>query len=114
MGLAIGAGFYFGGVVCCGTIILIVTLLDRVQNRVVSHCNHLRLFVIYNGMWSVLELIKNLHEAYIFVDDFEMIPTESKDRYGVVLLVKSLKHCTHDQIIKTVRELDGVVMAIEM
>lgn len=61
-----------------------------------------------------MELIKNLHEAYIFVDDFEMIPTESKDRYGVVLLVKSLKHCTHDQIIKTVRELDGVVMAIEM
>ena len=43
-----------------------------------------------------------------------MIPTESKDSYGVVLLVKSLKHCTHDQIIKTVRELDGVVMAIEM
>lgn len=114
MGLAIGAGFYFGGIMCCIAILFIVTLLDGVQNKIVSHCTHLRLFVIYDSNRNVLEMIKSMHDCGLMVDDFEMLPTESKDCYGVVMLVKSLTHRTHQEIIDEVRNLGCIVMVAEM
>ena len=114
MGLAIGAGFYFGGIVTCLSILFIITLLDRVQCKFVANGNRLRLFVVFEQPWDVRQIIQRFHENEMIVDDFEMIPIKSEDMFGVMFLIKSLKRRPHEKIVEILKSFQGVVMVEEM
>ena len=114
MGFAIGAGFYFGGIVTCLSILFIITLLDRVQCKFVANGNRLRLFVVFEQPWDVQQIIQRFHENEMIVDDFEMIPIKSEDMFGVMFLIKSLKRRPHEKIVEILKSFQGVVMVEEM
>lgn len=111
MGLAIGIGFYEGALIACVCIFLTITLLDRLNDRIVASSRHLTLYIEFSQTDDYGAFIDRLREQEIKVSDLEISKARTTDEHRMLIVIASLESrhkLPHSDIISMIAGLDGV------
>ena len=79
MGLAIGAGFYFGAIIGFLLVILTMTLLSALESKLVSSSRNINVYVEYNLNSDIGEIIDGIKKLGVKIYDVETKSSKSAD-----------------------------------
>ncbi len=111
LGLAIGIGFYFAAICTCVAIMIVVSLFDNLQDRLVSFSGYMRIHVVFASVENIGEFLQFCKTQDIIIDDFQQMNTDK----GVSGLFKiQLKKKTHhSDVVGLFRTCNGTVSVEE-
>lgn len=112
MGIAIGAGFYFGGLAMFLAIWLVMTVFELLQTKYLSKAKRVRLYAIFHEIKD-MENFLCLAEKYDFcVHDFEIMRPDVG--VGVVFTLYFKKRVSHAEVITMVKDCQGLTFIEEI
>lgn len=114
IGIAIGAGFYMGGILVTIIIFFTMTVLDRIQTNVESKINRLQLYVIFDSLQSLSGFLDFAREKKLTIQDFETLRVESGQGVGANFTVKPQVHMSHSEVIEMLSKNCGITFVEEL
>ena len=116
MGLAIGAGFYFGAIVGFLFIILSITLFGRLEKWLISRSKGINFYIEYSEAEDIGKIIECLKGMNIKILDVEIIRMRSSGglQPGAMFSVLMKKRVDHSEIMAAVSNIPTVVLVEEV
>lgn len=116
MGLAIGAGFYFGALVGCILIIVTTTILSYFEGRIMSTARNMNIYIEFistNDIGAVIEILKKM-EVRIF--DVEITKIRASDGLppSAIFSIRLPKKLRHAEVMASISSVDGVQTVEEL
>ena len=110
MGLAIGIGFYSGAVIGCTMILLVMSVLHRIDDRVSANTKVLDLYMEFHKMSDLGVFMSWIKEHGMKISEIEMSKSNHMEESGVAVLltVKLEKRRPHTEIIELLSQVEGV------
>ena len=110
MGLAIGAGFYIGAVAGCVLVLLSMTVLHGLDNRLTARSKVINLYIEFTAAVHLSALLKHLRERNMKVVDMEISRVDALPDSGVALLLtlRLPKRTMHDEILAEISAKEGI------
>ncbi|MDE7300492.1 MAG: MgtC/SapB family protein [Lachnospiraceae bacterium] len=109
IGLALGTGFYMGGILTTALCMLINTLLYVFENRVNANNRVLSVFVELQDVACIGRLLRYARENGIHVSEIEMGKARTdKEHIGVLLMLRTAQRTEHPQLLQILSEAEGV------
>ena len=110
MGLAIGAGFYFGALIGFLLVLLTISLLSRVEGKLIASARNMNIYVEYTSSTDVGPLIDGIKKLDVKIYDIEI--RRSKAAEGVypnsIISLKLPKGMPHAVLMAEVASSKGV------
>ena len=116
IGLALGAGFYEGGVIAAVLILMVEIVLSKVGYLLLEHTPERNIYVEYRDR-SVLErLIVALQERNIRVLNLEVMRSASSEGHSAsaMFLLRLQRGMSVEELLKEVGAIEGVAIAEEL
>ncbi len=116
MGLAIGAGFYEVVLLAVILILLSVSVLARMESRVVEYAPSINLFVEYesmNDIGAIISCIKNLN-ARIYEVDIDRGDLKRGIPHSAVFNIRMNSKMSHTEFITSVAQLSTITTIYEI
>ena len=116
MGLAIGAGFYFGAIIGCLLIILTVSVLSLLEVRIMSTARNMNIYIEYtdtNDIGAVIDAIKGMN---VKIFDVEITRIRSADGLPpcAIYSVRLPKKLRHADLMAVIAAISGVQTVEEL
>jgi len=116
MGLAIGAGFYFGAIIGCLLIMLTVSLLSVLEVRIMSTARNMNIYIEFadiNDIGAVIEAVKAMN---VRIFDVEITRIRSSDGLppSAIYSVRLPKKLRHADLIATIAAVPGIQTVEEL
>ena len=110
MGLAIGAGFYMGALICCGFIILAMVFFTRLESFVISHSRNINLFVEFEDMDDLSNIVEQIRSKNVRIFDVEITKAKySETKYpNAIFSLRLPKKMTHASLVTLIASVDKV------
>ena len=110
IGLAIGIGFYWGGILCTLLVFLGMTSMQRLEQGFLSKARDMDFFAEFDTAKSLGRFIQLLHQRNINVTDMQLDKREYKKggNIGAIFHIKMDQTTSHSQIIQELSEIEGV------
>lgn len=114
IGLAIGIGFYVGAVLTFLTVVLVITILHKIEYRLTKRNTRFGIYAEIRSDELVRKMINYLEENYK-VTDIQVTPPRSGTvgNVGLEANVHAENAQTPDSIARELEELEEVVFALE-
>lgn len=110
MGLAIGAGFYFGAIVGFLLVLLTMTLLTYIEGRIIASARNMNIYVEYTSSADIGILIDSIKKLDVKIYDIEI--RRSKAAEGVypnsIISLKLPKGMPHAVLMAEAASTKGV------
>ena len=116
-GLAIGAGFYEGGLLTAGLILLAELLFSKIEYHIMATAPEINLFVEYKDRSALDRVLKLYRDKLIKVSNMEITrqPDSRKNNAACALFTLRLnRHCSAGTLISDVCTTDGVLNVEEI
>ena len=117
VGLAIGAGFYEGGLLTAGLILLAELLFSKIEYHIMATAPEINLFVEYKDRSALDRVLKLYRDKLIKVSNMEITrqPDSRKNNAACALFTLRLnRHCSAGTLISDVCTTDGVLNVEEI
>ena len=116
MGLAIGAGFFFGAMLGCFFIIVSITILSKLERRFMSTAKNMNVYIEYNEVHNLGKIIEAIKSLDIRIFDVEILRMRSNDGLdaGVVLYLRLSKKKDHSEILAMLGDIEHVHLVEEL
>lgn len=116
MGLAIGAGFYFGAIVGCLLIILTVSLLSVLEVRIMSTARNMNIYIEFadtNDIGAVIDTIKGMN---VRIFDVEITRIRATDGLppSAIYSVRLPKKLRHSDLMAAIASVSGIQTVEEL
>lgn len=110
LGLAIGVGFYSAAIIGCTLILLVMSVLHRMDDRLLANAKVVDLYMEFDKMSDFGVFMTKIKEFGMKITDIEMTKSESTEEVGVAVLVtiKLEKKKLHTEIIQLLSQIEGV------
>lgn len=110
VGLAIGTGFYSGAIIGCTLILLVMSVLHRMDDRMTANARNLDLYMEFQKMSDLGSFMAKIKEFGMKISEIEMTKSNSAEDIGVAVLmtIKLEKKRPHTEIIELLSQVDGV------
>lgn len=110
MGLAIGAGFYFGAIVGFLLVFLTMTLLSHVEAKLISAARNMNIYIEYTSSADVGKLIDTLKGLGVKIYDIEVNRGKNSDTPypGCVISVRLPRSMPHSALMAEIVSVEGV------
>ena len=111
VGLAVGAGFYEGGILATFLILLAETVFSKLEFYVMRHTPEINLYVQYSGREALEDVFRLLHTKNVKVQNVEITRDPSKDPqnvYALFLLQMDKKKYPADLLITDLQSIRGI------
>ena len=112
MGLAIGAGFYEGGLLTAGLILLAELLFSKIEYHIMATAPEINLFVEYKDRSALDRVLKLYRDKLIKVSNMEI--TRQPDSRKNNAAWRLNRHCSAGTLISDVCTTDGVLNVEEI
>lgn len=116
MGLAVGAGFFFGAVVACILIVITTTLLSKLEVKIMSNSRNMNVYVEYTESSTLGELIDKMKALDVRIFDVELSrnlnPTGGL--HSAVFDIKLPKKMPHSTVMTAMAEVNTVKSVEEL
>lgn len=116
LGLAIGIGFYLGALIGFAFIILVVSLLNGLGDKLKKSSNYIQLYVEFATHETLGIFLHFLKEKEIEIDELE-VGKSKRNLDAEVFAVVNLKYkrkTTHADIIEIIRAIPGILSIEEV
>ena len=116
MGLAIGAGFYFGALVGCALIILTSTLLSYFESKIMSTARNMNIYIEFLSTNDIGAIIDTLKKMDVRIFDVEITRIRSSDGLppSAIFSVRLPKKFKHAEIMAAIASVGGVQSVEEL
>ena len=110
VGLAIGVGFYSGAIMGCALILLVMSVLHRLDDWLASNTRNMDLYMEFQKMSDLGVFMSKIKEYGMKISEIEMTKSNSTEDIGVAVLltIKLEKKRPHTEIIELFSQIDGV------
>lgn len=110
VGLAIGIGFYSGAIIGCTMILVVMSVLHRLDDRMTSNTKTLDMYMEFQKMSDLGVFLSKIKESGMKVSDLEMTKSNTAEDIGVAVLLtlKLEKKRPHTEIIEVLSQIEGV------
>ena len=115
VGLALGVGFYEAAIVGTVAVFFVMTLLQRMDNKLHRRSRRLEAYIELSGI-SLGDFLRTMREAEIEVSDVqrESGEEESDGVRAYIATLKGQKRQNHAELMAKVLEVPGVVFVEEL
>ena len=117
VGIALGIGFYEAALVGGLAIFCVMTLLQKMDNRVHRKTKTVEVYIEINKDLSLGQLLQNIRERDLEVQDVQResgLETDEAGNRAYIATVKAQKRSQHIEIVEEVRAIEGVVYVEEL
>ena len=116
MGLAIGAGFYFGAIVGCILIILTSTLLSYFESKIMSTARNMNIYIEFLSTNDIGIIIETLKKMEVRIFDVEITRIRSSDGLppSAIFSVRLPKKSKHAEVMAAIASVGGVQSVEEL
>lgn len=116
LGLAIGAGFYWGALIGCSLIMLTVTAFSKIESFITSRSRNITIYIEFDTADNITEIVETIKAKGVRIFDVELIKAnQGGTKYPSAILVMRLpKKLTHTATITEIAKVDSVRMIEEL
>ena len=114
LGLCIGAGDYIVAVLVMAMVLLTMTVLRNVDDRIVTKTKYMRLYMELESVSAITEFIKYLREQKARVTEMETIDNAVSDSIAIVISIRLERADSLTNVIARCEQLKGVIFASEL
>ena len=116
IGLALGGGFYEGGLFATGLILLAEMLFSRLEYRILQSSPEVNLYIEYTDKACLEELLRLFREWELKIMNMGVIRPERSDTHNACALfsLRLNKGCNENQLLEYVQATRGVVAVREL
>lgn len=109
IGLALGTGFYAGGLTATVLCIVAQTILHTLENRINARNKLISVFVEFEDMSNIGSFLAFLRSNEMTMEELELGKARTSDRHvGAMMMLKSSKRGEHAQMIEILSQAEGV------
>lgn len=108
IGIAVGAGFYWGGIAVTCIIILTMTIMERVQMAFESRIKTIQLYVLFDNMSRISAFFEFIREHAMTVSDFETIRVAGDVGIGANFKINLKKQQSHSEVLELLSRFEGI------
>ena len=110
LGLAIGVGFYSAAIMGCTLILLVMSVLHRLDDKMVANAKNMDLYMEFYKMSDLGAFMTKIKEFGMKISEIEMTKSNSAEDVGVAVLltIKLEKKRPHTEIIQLLSQVEGV------
>lgn len=109
LGLAVGAGFYMGSIVAGAFLLLIMSMMQKIDRYLCLNSNHIHFFAEFKTMEELGSFIEQLREMGCQLDDLELNSRGGYTDYvGATFWVKMDTPINHIEAIQKMSRIKGV------
>lgn len=112
MGLALGAGFYFGGILMCIIIFVVLYAGSHLESRYLRTTRRIRLHVFFDKPESMSGFFIFVRGQGIIIDDFESIGGSGGT--GSIFTLKLPEKKRHSAVLEKLKACEGIVYLDEV
>jgi putative Mg2+ transporter-C (MgtC) family protein len=116
MGLAIGAGFYFGALLGCFFIVMSITVLSRFERKLMSTAKNMNIYLEFKEIHALGGIIEGIKTMGFRVFDVEITRMRSKDGLdaGAILSLRLDKKRPHAEVLAALGDIENVSLVEEL
>lgn len=110
IGLAIGAGFYAGAIFGFLFIWLTITVLSRIESRLIASARNMNIYMEYSDSAVLGQVIDNIKKLNVKIYDVEITKNRAVDGYstGAIVSLRLPRSLPHAVIMAEIAASDGV------
>lgn len=110
LGLAIGVGFYSAAIIGGALILLAMSVLHRLDDKMVANARNVDLYMEFQKMSDLGAFMSKIKEFGMKISEIEMTKSNSTEDIGVAVLLtlKLEKKKPHTEIIELLSQIEGV------
>ena len=115
VGLALGVGFYEAAVVAGFAVFSVLTLLQRMDNKLHRNARFLEVYIEFSEKTSIGELMRSIRELDFEITSMQLenaIPEDGSR--ALIAALKAQKRGDHAKLLEKIRKLDGIVSLEEL
>ncbi|MDR0817091.1 MAG: MgtC/SapB family protein [Clostridiales Family XIII bacterium] len=111
VGLAIGIGFYLGGIATAVIVIIVLGLLPKLEDVIYRRSRRLRIFIEMRSMYVVKDVTDYIEDQGNVIKTKDINSISNKDNLvSIYLSVQLTKGADPDTLVEEVATLDGVLL----
>lgn len=116
VGLSLGAGFYEGGIVVTGMVLITEIILSKIEYYILRKTPEISIYLEYNDSHSLNHLFSLCRDHKVTVLGIEVTRTaEQPAPYSCAVITLRLhKYCPMETLVRLIREIDGITSAVEI
>lgn len=116
VGLAMGAGFYEGGIIVTAMVLIIEIFLSKIEFYILQKAPEVSIYLEYTDSRSLNRLLALCRDHKVTVLGTEVIkaselPTSSS---CAVITLRLHKYCPLETLTRLIREIDGISSVVEI
>ena len=116
VGLALGAGFYEGGIAATVLILLAELLFSKLEYRMLENAPEVNLYMEYTGKPCLERVLKLYRERELKVLNMEITRTTGTEKHNAcaIFYLRLGKHCNAVELVRLIHETAGVISIEEI
>ena len=116
VGLAIGAGFYEGGLFTTALILLAELLFSKLEYYILHNAPEVNFYLEYTGRDCLDRVLLLFQERSVKVLDMEVTRSDGSEHHNACAIfnLRLNKHCPAEELLSALYQVDGVVSAEEL
>ena len=116
VGLAIGAGFYEGGLFTTALILLAELLFSKLEYYILHNAPEVNFYLEYTGRDCLDRVLLLFQERSVKVLDMEVTRSDGSEHHNACAIfnLRLNKHCPAGELLSALHQVDGVVSAEEL
>jgi len=115
VGLALGAGFYEGGVITTLMVLLAELVFSKLEYRILANAPELNVFLEYERKEALESVIKLCRRRHVKIINLEITRNTDGSRSAhAIFTLRMNKHTSKDLLFETIRNIGGVLRADEI
>lgn len=114
IGIAIGSGFYFGGVLLCVVVFLTMTAMGASKIRFMQHLSRIQIYMVMDESANLGDFINYIRQHNMVLIEVEALEPNALKGVGVSCTLKSNSKMDHLSMLDIVNSFCGVQYAEEV
>ena len=108
IGLAVGIGFYLGGIIATAVVYLVITKFKSFSDHFTHNDMILRIYVEFQEMSELQPLFDTIESFGLQVLDTLLNNPNNSGSYNAILSLKNPEDKTHEQILGYLKKMQGI------
>ena len=116
VGLALGGGFYEGGIAATALILLAELLFSKLEYYILQNAPEVNLYLEYADRDCLDRMLQLFQDRAVKVLDMEITRSDGSEHHNACVLfnLRLNKHCSADELLSALYRVEGVVSAEEL
>lgn len=116
IGLALGGGFYEGGLLATILILIAELLFSKLEHRILDHLPEISLYLEYTDRCCLDDILKLYREQKLNILNMQITrPADNTERHACVIFTLRLpRHCNVNDLLELITSIPGISSVEEL